>query len=48
MPNFITYDYNQNTMVVINFQDQLQSGTFEHALHYLIETKLDLTVFHPD
>jgi len=48
MPNFLTYNYNQNTMVVINFQDQLQSGTFEHALHYLIENKLDLTVFYPD
>ena len=35
-------------MVVINFQDQLQTGTFEYALHYLIEKKLNLSVFHPD
>src|SRR5690606_13674987 len=48
MPKFIPYDHNQNTMVVINFQDQMQPGTFEHALHYLVEHKLDLSVFHPD
>ncbi len=48
MPNFIDYDYSQNTMVVINFEDQLQPGTFEYALHFLIEKKLDLKIFHPD
>lgn len=35
-------------MVVINFQDQLQPGTFEHALHYLIEEKLSLSEFQED
>ena len=48
MPKFIPYNYNQDAMVVINFQDQLQPGTFEHTLHYLIEHKLDLSVFHPE
>lgn len=48
MPKFIPYDYNQDTMVVINFEEQLQPGTFEHTLHYLIENKLDLSVFHPE
>jgi hypothetical protein len=48
MPNFIPYNLNQNTMVVINFHDQIQPGTFEHALHYLIEHKLDLSVFDPE
>lgn len=46
MPNFIPYDYRQDTMVVINFEDQILPGTFEYALHYLVENKLDLTVFH--
>lgn len=45
MAKYIQYDYNQHTMVVINFQDQLQAGTFEHALHYLVTQKLDLTLF---
>ncbi len=46
MPNYIPYDHNQDTMIVINFQDQLQPGTFEHALHFLVENKLDLSIFH--
>jgi len=45
MAKYIHYDYNQNLMVVINFQDQLQAGTFEHALHYLVTKKLDLSIF---
>jgi len=45
MAKYIPYDYNQNLMVVINFQDQLQAGTFEHALHYLVTKKLDLSIF---
>ena len=47
MPNFIPYDLNQSEMVVINYQDQLQPGTLEHAIHHLIEYRLDLTVFFP-
>lgn len=47
MPKFIPYDHNQSSMVVINYQDQLQSGSFEHAIHHLIENKLDLSIFHP-
>ena len=34
-------------MVVVHYADQLQPGSFEHAIHYLIEHKLDLTIFHP-
>ena len=37
MPKFKPYNYNQTSMVVINYQDQLQLGTFEHAIHYLID-----------
>jgi len=47
MPKFISFDYNQSSMVVINYQDQLQPGTFEHAIHHLIDHKLDLSVFYP-
>lgn len=48
MPKFIPYDHNQTSMVVINYQDQLQAGTFEHAIHHLITNKLDLSVFYPN
>lgn len=47
MPRFKHYNYDQDTMVVINYQEQLQPGTFEYAVHYLIEYKLYLSVFHP-
>ncbi len=35
-------------MVVINFEEQLQPGTFEHTIHLLIENKIDLTIFYPN
>ncbi|MBI3563293.1 MAG: transposase, partial [Gammaproteobacteria bacterium] len=47
MPKFIRYDPNQSKMVVINDADQLQPGTFEFAINHIIDTQLDLTVFHP-
>ena len=47
MPKFIPYDYNQSSMVVINFEEQLQAGTFEHAIHHLIDHNLDMSVFYP-
>lgn len=46
MPNFKTPNYNQDTMVVINFEEQIRPGTFEFVLHRLIEDKLDLSTFY--
>ena len=40
MPRFKHYNYDQDTMVVINYQEQLKPGAFEHAVHYLIEHKV--------
>lgn len=47
MPNYKPYNYDQTSMVVINYQDQLQAGTFEFTLHHLIESRVDLSVFYP-
>lgn len=47
MPNYKPYDYNQTSMIVINCEDQLQAGSFEHALHHLIDNKVDLSIFYP-
>ncbi|MBL1259006.1 MAG: IS1182 family transposase [Thiotrichaceae bacterium] len=47
MPKFIPNNYKQDMLIALNFEDQLQPGTFEHALHYLIDQKLDLSVFYP-
>jgi len=48
MPRFKKYDYRQCIMLAINLEDQLQSGTFEHAIHFLIENHIDLSVFDQD
>lgn len=32
-------------MVVINFEEQIQPGSFEYALHHLISDRLGLTPF---
>ena len=47
MAKFKKYNYKQDTMLVINFEEQLQPGTFEHAIHYLIDNKIDLSSFYP-
>jgi len=47
MPKFIPYDPNQSKMVVINYADQLQAGTFEFAINHIIDHKLDLSIFYP-
>ena len=46
MPNFKKYNYSQSAMVVIDFEEQLQPGTFEFTLHKLIDNHIDLSVFH--
>ncbi|WP_239995847.1 hypothetical protein [Nitrincola tibetensis] len=45
MAKFKHYDYNQMSMVVINYLEQIQPGTFEFALHYLISEKTRLIGF---
>jgi len=47
MPKFKDYNYDQTSMVVVNFKDQLQPGTFEYTIHYLLDEKLDLSIFYP-
>jgi len=47
MPKFIPNNYKQDRLIALNFEDQLQPGTFEYALHYLVDKKLDLSVFYP-
>ncbi len=46
MPNFKHYDYSQDTMIVINFEDQLLPNTFEYTLHQLIDNYIDLAAFN--
>ncbi|MFC4877211.1 transposase [Microbulbifer halophilus] len=46
MPNFRKYSYSQDAMAAINFEDQLQPGTFEFTLHRLIDGHIDLSPFN--
>ncbi len=34
MPKFIPCNHDQHAMIVVNFRDQLQPGTFEHAVPF--------------
>jgi len=46
MKNFKPANYNQNTMIVINFLETLEEDRFAYTLHYLIEEEIDLSVFY--
>lgn len=43
MARFKTYDYSQGLMVPVNLDEQIEPGTFEYALHHLIEARYDDT-----
>ena len=47
MPKFKPYNDKQTAMIALNYADQLQTGTFEYTIYYLIEHTLDLSIFHP-
>jgi transposase len=45
MAKFIPYDYKQMVMPPIYLEDQLSPGTLEFAIHTLVETRMDLSLF---
>ena len=45
MGRFKTYDYNQMMMVPVSLENQLMPGTLESAIHYVIEERIDMSVF---
>jgi len=48
MPRFIDRNDAQCTLISVCFDDYVQPNSFEFALHYLIEHKLDLSCFDAD
>ena len=46
MGRFKPVDYNQTLFLSISLQDQLIPGSFEYAIHHLIEERIDLTPFY--
>ena len=46
MAKYKRYDYSQNVLIPVSLEDQLMPGTLEFAVHTLIETRMDLSVFN--
>jgi len=45
MAKYKHYDYKQMVMLPISLEDQLSAGTLEFAIHTLLETRMDLSLF---
>ncbi|NIW11925.1 MAG: IS1182 family transposase, partial [Gammaproteobacteria bacterium] len=45
MAKYKRYDYKQMVMLPISLEDQLSPGTLEFAIHTLVETRMDLSLF---
>ena len=45
MAKYQPYSYDQVTLLPVSFKDQIHPGTFEYTLSYIIDTKIDLSVF---
>ena len=45
MAKYKKYDYSQSKLLPVSFHKQIQPGTFEYTLSYLIDNKVDLSCF---
>lgn len=45
MARYKPYDYAQSVMIPVSLSDQLEPGTLEHTIHYIVEERLDLSSF---
>lgn len=45
MAKYKRYDYSQRVLIPVSLEDQLMSGTLEFAIHTLVESRLDLSIF---
>ena len=45
MARYKRYDYKQSVLIPVRLDEQLMAGTLEHAIHTLVETRMDLSVF---
>ena len=45
MARYKRYDYKQSVLIPVRLDEQLMVGTLEHAIHTLVETRMDLSVF---
>ncbi len=45
MAKYKSYDYSQKVFIPVSLEDQLMPGTLEFAIHTLVETRMDMSVF---
>jgi transposase len=45
MAKFKPYNYDQMVMIPITLKEQLEPGTLEYAIHELVESRIDITIF---
>jgi transposase len=45
MAKYKRYDYSQKLFIPVSLEDQLMPGTLEFAIHTLVETRMDMSVF---
>jgi transposase len=45
MARYKHYDYSQTKLLPVSYERQILAGSFEHTLSYLIDEKIDLSVF---
>ena len=46
MPRFKEYNQGQTVLLPVSFDRQILPGTFEYTLNYLVDERLDLSIFH--
>jgi transposase len=45
MAKYKYYDYSQSVLIPVSLEEQLMPGTLEFAIHTLVETRVDTSVF---
>jgi len=45
MAKYKRYDFSQSLLIPVYFEDQLIPGTLEFAIHTLVETRMDMSIF---
>lgn len=45
MAKYKHYDYSQKALIPVNLEEQLVPGTLEFAIHTLVDTRIDMSIF---
>ena len=45
MAKYKNYDYSQGLLIPVNLDEQLIPGTLEFAIHTLVESRVDTSIF---